>query len=181
MQDLVSKALGEKFVFTIANASGAAKVVALIAAYFDTLLITSVADVVTKKYSDATAIAAAGYDCNAVVDDGTFATGLTCTTASSKKSYRAFREYLKQQGRVVVDMSIQANNVDVFNGSMEVVKCSPVSGDVPQTLYLQEFYSVDQSQSSKINVKALNLELTYDSLVLLPIADGRSITFTFKF
>lgn len=183
MDNLISRSLGEKFSFTITNASGAAKVVALLAAFFDTLSVVSAASgsAATIKYSNPAAVVAAGYACDGVVDDGTFVTGLTCTTASSKKSYRAFREFIKNQGRVIKSISIQANNVDVFNGSMEVIKCSSLTGDVPQTMYLQQFYSVDQSQSSKINLKDVNMVLDFDTLILLPIADSRSITFIFEF
>ncbi len=183
MNERVTKALGEKLVFTIKNTSGAAKVVALLAAYFSTLLVTAGAEgaASTVQYSNPAGIVGAGYACDAVVDDGTFAPGLTCVTASSKKAYRAFREYIKSQGRLVIDMSVQANNVAAFNGSMEVITCSPLIGDQTQTLYLSEFYSVDQSSTSKINVKDMNLALDYDKLILLPIQDGHEITFTLKF
>jgi hypothetical protein len=184
----VTKALGEKMVFTIKNTSGAVKVVALLAAFFDTLLVTATANdaatpvvTVVHKYSNPAQIVAAGYACDAVVDDGTFGPGLECITASSKKAYRAFREYIKNQGRLVLDMSIQANNVAAFNGSMEVITCSPLIGDTTQTMYLSEFYSIDQSSTSKINVNAMNLALDYDKLILLPIQNGHEITFTMKF
>jgi hypothetical protein len=180
--DLISKALGERFAFTIKNTSGAAKVVAILAAYFDTLLVSYDAGTgVTKSYSDASKIVAAGFVCDHVIDDGTIATGLTCTAANAKMSIRAFREYIKMGGRVLVDMSVQANNVAAFNGTLEVVKCSPLNGAAPQYLPLTEFRSVDQTATDKVNVRSINLEMTYDTLMLLPIENGHEITISFKF
>jgi len=181
----ITKALGEQFRFTIKNTTGAAKVVAILAAFFDTLLVTGTvagADVTMKKqYTDASAIVAAGYACDHVLDDGIIVAGLVCTPSNSKFSYRAFREYIKQQGKVLVDMSIQANNVAAFNGVLEVVKCTAVKGAASEYLPLSEFYGVDQTSTTKINLRNVGLEMTYDSLMLMPIENGHEITIAFKF
>lgn len=186
-QDQVSKALGEQFRFTIANSTGATKVVAILAAFFDTLLITADTNAsthvttITKKYTDASEIVAAGYACDYVLDDGTIATSLTCTPANSKFTVRAFREYIKQQGKVMVDMTVQANNVAAFNGVIEVVKASAVSGAAPQYLPLNDFLSVDQTSTTKVNLRNVGLEMTFDTLMLLPIQTGHEITIAFRF
>lgn len=180
MANLVSKALGERFSFTLKNTTGADKVVAILAACFDTLLLTEGAPN-TVKYTNAAAIAAAGYACDHVLDDGIIVTDLVATSSNSKMSIRHFREYMKQQGRVVTDMSVQANNVAAFNGTIEVVKATPLSGAAAQYLPLNDFRSVDQSATDKVNVKNIGLELTYDTLMLLPIQNGHEITISFKF
>jgi len=185
--DRVSKALGDRFSFTLKNASAATKTVAILAAFFDTLLISTSVDPVshvatnTKSYSDASAIAAAGYACDGALDDGTIITNLSAVSGNSEMSIRQFREYIKCQGRILVDMSVQANNVAAFNQTIKVVKCTPLGGSKPDYLPLTDFKSVDQSANDKINVSNINLELDYDTLMLMPIAAGHEVTLTFRF
>lgn len=178
--DRVSKALGERFSFTLKNTTGALKVVAILAAYFDTLTLVEGAPN-THKQTNASQIATAGYACDYVLDDGTIDTGMVASSSNSKMSIRAFREYIKNGGRVLVDMSVQANNVAAFNQTIEVVKCSPLMGSAAQYLPLNDFRSVDQSSTDKINVNAIGLEMTYDTLMLLPIEEGHEVTISFKF
>lgn len=183
MPNLVSQALGERFSFQIANTSGAAKKVAILAAFFHTLKSVSGAEGAadTLTYTDATAIAAAGYACDAVCDDGTIAAGIVVTAENPKMTMRAFREYIQKQPKVVVDMSVQASNVSAFNGVMEFVKCSPLIGSASQYLPLTKFRSVDQTATDKVNVRNLQLELDFDTLVLLPIPDGVTMSIEFNF
>lgn len=179
----ISKALGERFTFTIKNTSGATKTVALLAAFFATLAVVSAADgsPATVKYTDASAIVGAGYACDAVADDGVIIDGVTVTPANPKFSYRQFREYIKCQGKQLIDMSVQANNVAAFNSVIEVVKCSPLQGSAPQSLPLTEFRSVDQTSTDKVNVNNINMDMDFDTLMMLPIQDGHEITISFKF
>ena len=179
----VLKALGESFRFTVKNTTGAKIVVAILAAFFDTLVVAGTADVVTgaltltKAYTDATEIVNAGYACNYVLDDGTIVAGLTCVSGNSEMTMRQFREFIKTGGgKLVVDMSIQANNAAAFNEVLKVIKCTPVTGSKPDYLPLSRFKSVDQSATDKIEVKGLELELAYDTLMLLPIQNGHEIT-----
>lgn len=187
----VSKALGERFTFTLKNTTGALKVVAILAACFDTLAVTAATTAagdplvyttaMTKKYTDATAIVAAGYVCDYVLDDGTIVSGLVASSANSKMSIRHFREFIKQEGRLLINMSVQANNAAAFNQTLEVVKVTPLQGSAPQYLPLSEFRSVDQSATDKINVNDVGLEMSHDTLMLLPIAEGHEVTISFGF
>ena len=185
--DRVAKALGERFTFKLKNDTGALKVVAIIAAFFDTLKITAATDgtshvtTVTKKWTDPTEIVAAGYACDVVLDDGTLMTSLTATAANSKMNIRQFRNYILQQPRVIQDITIQANNVAAFDKVIEVVKISPLSGSASQYLPLSDFLSVDQQSSNKINIIGVNLETMYDTLMLMPIDDGHELTVSFRF
>lgn len=176
----VAKALGEKFTFTLKNNTGATKVVAILAAFFDTLTLVEGAPN-TFKQTNAAAIAAAGYSCDAVLDDGTIITDLSASSANSRKSIRAFREFIKTGGAVCVDMDVQANNAAAFNEVIEVVKCTPLTGEKSEYLHLSEFMSVDQSSTSKINARGLDLEMSGDTLMLLPVQNGHEVTITFKF
>jgi hypothetical protein len=180
MNERVNKALGERFSFTLKNTTGALVVVAILAACFDTLALTEGAPN-TIKYTNASQIVGAGYVCDHVLDDGIIVAGLVAASSNSKMSIRHFREYIKQGGRVLVDMSVQANNVAAFNQTIEVVKTNPLTGTAPQYLPLNDFRSVDQSATDKVNVNAIGLEMTYDTLMLLPIGEGHEVTISFKF
>ncbi|MEI6565284.1 MAG: hypothetical protein WCR20_01295 [Verrucomicrobiota bacterium] len=185
--DRVSKALGERFSFTIANTSGAVKIIAILAAFFDTLLITADTDAVThvttvtKSYTDPTEIVKSGYQCDAVIDDGTICTGVVVTAANSKMNVRQFRNYILSQPRVLIDLTIQASNVAAFNEVIEVVKVSPLKGAGSDYLPLTDFLSIDQKSENKININGVNLGMMYDTLMLLPINTGHTLTISMKF
>ena len=176
----VVKALGESFSFTLTNSSGAAKVIAITAAFFNTLLLVEGAPN-TYKYTNPAEIVAAGYACDGVLDDGTVITGVTATTDNSQKSIRSFRRFIERVGSTVIDMDVQGSNVDVFNSVMKVVTVNPYGGDNVEFLKLNKFLSVDQSSTSKIVTGELGLDLGPEVLTLLPIGDGRTITITFNF
>lgn len=185
--DRVSKALGERFSFTIANTSGATVIIAILAAFFDTLSVAVDVDAVThvatvtKNYTSAAEIVKAGYQCDAVLDDGTIAANVVVTAANSKMNVRQFRNYILSQPRILVDLTIQANNVDAFNNVIEVVKANPLMGSPSQYLPLTEFMSIDQKSENKININGINLSMMYDTLMLLPIDNGRTLTLSMKF
>jgi len=176
----VTKALGEKFSFSITNTSGAIVVIALLAAMFNTLQLTEGAPN-TISFNNASEIAAAGYPCDAVVDDGTIMTGVVATAMNLKKSIRQFREYVKENPRILIDMTIQATIPAQFNQTMEVIKYSPLLGSLAQELSLNDFKSVDQFSTDKVNINAIGLEMAYDTLMLLPIPTGCTTTITWKF
>ena len=186
-QDRVSKALGERFSFTISNLSAATVIVAILAAFLDTLKITAVTDsvthvtTITKSYTDPAAIVAAGYACDVVLDDGDILPNVTVTAANSKMNIRQFRDYILSQPRVLVDLTIQANNVAAFNNVIEVCKLSPLQGSGSQYLPLSDFLSIDQQQTNKININGVNLSMMFDTLMLLPVDAGHVLTVSMKF
>jgi hypothetical protein len=184
----VLKALGERFSFTVTNNTGAKKVIAILAAMFDTLVIAGTANTttgaltLTKAYTDPAAIVAAGYACDHVLDDGTIITDLVAASGNSEMTIRQFREFIKTGGgKVLVDMSVQANNGAAFNETIKVIKVTPLGGSKPEYLPLGDFKSVDQSATDKIEVKGVELEMAYDTLMLLPVATGHSVTISFRF
>jgi len=186
-QDRLNRALGERFSFTIANLSAAAIVIAMLAAFVDTLKITATTDAathvttITKSFTDPTAIVAAGYACDAVLDDGVILTDVTVTAANSKMNIRQFRDYIKAQPRILGELTIQANNAAAFNSVIEVAKLSPLQGTGSQFLPLSDFLSIDQQATNKIVIPNVNLSMMFDTLMLLPVQAGHILTISMKF
>jgi hypothetical protein len=100
---------------------------------------------------------------------------------NSKKSIRQFRAYIRENPRILVDMTVQATIPAQFNETMEVIKYSPLIGSLAQEISLNEFKSVDQYSTDKININAVGLEMAFDTLILLPVPTGCTTTITFKF
>lgn len=170
----------ERFSFTIVNGSAGALVIALLAACFDTLkLVEGTPN--TIAYTNAAAIVAAGYACDHVLDDGTIATSVTAASSNSKMSIRHFREYMKNFGRTIKTLSVQASHAAAFNEVIEVVQATPLKGAASEYIALQDYKSVDQTSTDKVNVRELNLPLTYDTLMLLKVQAGHTVTISFGF
>jgi len=182
--DKVTKALGEKFTFSISNTSGAVKVIALLAAFFDTLAITlteGTPNTAVLAWNSPAKIVSAGYTCDAVLDDGTIAPNVVCTSMNPKKSIRQFKDYIRENPRVCVDITIQATLPDQFNQTVEVIKYTPLIGALNQELSLNDFKSVDQYSTDKINLNNVQVEMSFDTLLLMPVPTGCTTTVTFKF
>lgn len=182
--DRVSRALGEKFSFSIANTSGATKVIAILAAFFDTLnlvLTEGEPNIAVVSFNNPAKIVSAGYACDAVLDDGTIATGVVATAMNLKKSIRQFREYVKENPRILIDMTIQATIPAQFNETVEIIKYSPLIGSLAQELSINGFKGVDQFSTDKVVIPNIGLEMAYDTLILMPVPTGCTTTITFKF
>lgn len=183
----VLNALGQKFSFTLKNVSVTAYVVALLAGIFDTKL--AVADLVTGDvtitYNNPAALVAAGFAVDAVADDGTILTDVTCTAGNSKRTVRQFQDYIHSQGLSVKKLIIQANNPDVFSNEIEITRYTPLTGSAPENLDLNQFYDAYQNQTSKIEIdfekSGLSLDLAFNTIMLMKVGAGREITFTFVF
>jgi hypothetical protein len=78
-------------------------------------------------------------------------------------------------------MDIQGSNVDVFNKVLEVVTVNPNGGDRVEYLKLNKFLSVDQSSTSKVVAADLQLDMSAETLMMLPVDAGRTVTITFNF
>jgi hypothetical protein len=183
----VAKALGSKFSFKITNTSAAKVVIALFAAYFNTLKVASVADVVTGvvtnvlAYNDPSEIVTAGYACDAVLDDGVIMTDVTCTSSNSKMTIRQFKNYIKNFGHVVVDLIMTGSDQDVFDETLEVVKMTPLEGSASSYIILSDHKDMLQTNQLKVEILGVNLIAAFDTLALLPIPAGREVTITFRF
>ncbi|MEI7736863.1 MAG: hypothetical protein WCI49_15450 [Ferruginibacter sp.] len=179
----INNVRGEKFIFTLKNATGTDKVVALLAAGFDTLKLTEGTPNVAS-FTNAAEIVKAGYTCDFVVDDGVIdATGsdLVCTPANSKMTYRAFRQYINQNSRVLKGMSIQTNNLAAFNQTLEIVNVSPLTGSTPTYIPLVALRDGMSNLNDVVNLDGEGLTLGFDTLMLVPILEGHQLTITFWF
>lgn len=179
------KALGAKFSFRLANAvgGGASKTVCLFPAHFPTLKVVSTGATAeaTVSYNATAAITAAGYTCDAMLDDGTIITGVTATALTTGKKIREFIREMQAAGRVVKDIIIQANNEDVFNKSLQVISRTSLAGSLPNDVLLSIYKSVDQQSDTKIHIKDINMELGHDTLLFLEVDDARTIDITYIF
>jgi len=179
----INNVRGEKFIFTLSNGTGADKVVAILAAFFDTLKLTE-GTPNTFNYTNPAEIVKAGYACDAVVDDGTIisaGTNLVCTPINSKKTYRAFRRFIQSNTKPLMGLSIQANNLAAFNQTMEIIDCSPLSGDKVTSVPLVALRDGMSNLNDVVSLDGQGLAIGYDSLILLPILNGHPLTITFWF
>ena len=183
----VLNALGQKFTFTIANASAAAVVIALLAGIFDTqkCVANTTSGAVTITYCDSAALVAAGFAADAVASDGTILTSVTCTAGNAKRTVKQFRDFIQNQGLSVKKLIIQASNVDVFGKELEITRYTPLTGSAPENLDLNQFYDMYQNQTGKIEIdfekNGLSLDLAYNTIMLMSIGAGRTVTYTFVF
>lgn len=177
--DKLKKALGDKFAFTVANTSGATVVLALFPANFP----TGKADIETGviSYNSVTEIVAGGYTVGAVIDDGTVLTGLTVTAQNPTFRVRNFLRFIQSNALTMKSMTIQANNADVFAQTITVAYCSALSDYGRKYLNLSDYYGVNQTSSTKIDLLDLNLPVDDTLLMFMPIDTGRTITFTYRF
>lgn len=177
----VNNVKGEKFIFTLKNVTGGLLVVALLAAFFDTRVNGSLA------LTNAAEIVKAGYACDCVIDDGIVVDGavagqdLTCTPINSKKTYRAFREYIKQNAMAIKNMTVQTSNLAAFNQTMEFIDCSPLGSDRVTSIPLVALRDGMSNLNDVVSLDGEGLQVGYDSLVLLPILEGHELTVTFWF
>lgn len=179
----INNVRGEKFIFTLKNATGGKLMVALLAAFYDTLKLTEGAPN-TLAYTSAAEIVKAGHACDFVCDDGIIdptSGDLTCTPANSKMTYRAFRQYIAENARVLKGMSIQTNNLAAFNESLEIVQASPLSGSAPTYIPLVALRDGMSNLNDVVSLDGEGLTLGFDTLMLLPILDGHQLTITFWF
>lgn len=188
MSNNVLSSLANKFSFKIANGAASAYVIALLAGIFDTqkCVANTTTGAVTITYSDKTALVAAGFSSvDAVADDGTILTSVVCTASNSKRTIKQFRDYIQSQGLSLKKLIIQADNPDVFSNEIEITRYTPLTGSAPENIDLNQFYDPYQTQTTKIEIdfskNGLNLDLAFNTVMLMKIGAGRTVTFTFVF
>lgn len=183
----ITKVLGAKFTFSIVNNSAATVVIALLAAYFNTLRVATVVDAVTHvatntlKYNDPSEIVASGYACDAVLDDGVVMTDVTCTSGNSEMTIRQMKNFIKSYGHTIEDIIVSASNVDAFDVTMKAIQQTPFEGSKPMYVNINEYKSPNQFDQLKVEIPGIGLPAGFDSLVLLPVKAGRTVTITFRF
>lgn len=197
----LKKALGEKFTFSVDNASGSTVTVALFPANFDTHAITAALTgtaaslsgnaetytpagtiAVTSMYTSKTEINNAGYSAvNCALDDGTIATSVTATALNSAFRIRHFLNFIKHNPITLKSMTIQGTDSSVFNVPITVAYVSPLGNYGVDTLNLNEYYGINQTSTTKIELNDLNMPVDDTLLMYIPIAASKTVTFTYKF
>lgn len=173
-------AIRDKFTFTLANTTGASKTIAILPANFDTLALTE-GTPNTISYKSASGITAAGITCDYALDDGTLVANLTATADIPEMTIREWIREMRALGRVCVNITVQANNSDVFNKSLKLMKRTALQGSAWKYLTFNTFRSVDQTATDKIVLRDVNIEFAADTLMLFTIDTARTVSFTFEF
>lgn len=185
MNNSVMKALGHKFQFKLYNAGSSDLTVALLAGPFFCLgASTSYSSpnyTTTVHQHDTTNIKLNYSDVDAIADDGTPYTNLTCTALNSAFKVRDFREFVRQNPQTLRELHIAADNVEVYNEQITVSQWTPLTKAADQFLILSEFFRPDQYQTGKIIIPNIDLVLSDQTVMIMNIPDGRTVTFTFLF
>lgn len=191
--DNLSTAIAGKFQFNLANTSGTTKKVAILPAFYDTLAnvaaTTATGDplvyttLVTITNTSKTALNAAGYDVDAVLDDGTILPGLVATAGNSKFSIRSFLNYIRFNRRLCNQLQIKASNKDQFDKQLEISSPSPFYQAKVDYIDLTKFRNVMAQQDDLIMVDFFadggqGLMIGSDTYMALQVDTGRSLTVT---
>lgn len=177
-----------QFSLSIANTSGDTKVIALNPAYFDTLAIVIGAAVTegaatTKMRSDATQIAAAGYTCDGVIDDGTIISGVTCTASNARFKIRDFLQYIRLNPTRIKKITIACANTDAYEKTITVTVVNPTGNQGDEYINLTNYFATQQYNEDKIVVpfEGDGAAFNDETLWTMPIDTARTVTITFHF
>jgi len=187
----LSQSLGKKFKFTVENKNATDKTVALLPGFFNTDRLHLVEGTPNVGYilkDSGVEISAAGYGVDAVIDDklsalaDTVYGNIVCTPGNPQFSIRAFRNFVKEQALVLQGMTIQRlNDVSVFDQTIRIVEASAVEKIGEDFLSLQDFYSPNQYDSTKIVMEKLGLLLNFQTLMIMTIPAGAKVAYSFNF
>ena len=184
-----NKALGLKFQCKIVNGDSSDKKIAILAGPFFNLG-TSVTQSGSSPYAvsavavhahDTTEINAGGFTVDGIMDDGTVATSTVCTALIPTFKIREFREFLRFNPQVLTELQIQADNAAVFSETITFSQWTPMYDTGKQYLNLSNYYDPYQNQATKIVIKDINMILSNRTVMIMNIAAGRTVTFTFVF
>lgn len=184
------KGINKKFTVKLVNNTGSTKNVALLHGTFNVLGITQVEDgtsgvtsSIAPHYHDKTEMAKM-FSVDAIMDDGVIdATedDLVVTAADSKFTVRHFNEYVKTNTEILKQLTIQASDKSHYEKQITVAKSSPLKKNGEDTINLTDYFGTDQFQDKKIEIKDIPLEICDDTVMIMPIDDGVTVTLTFVF
>lgn len=166
---------GLEFGLTISNTYSTTKVVALNAAFFDSLA----------------RLAAAGHgDVDAILDDGVILTdgadqSITVTPKDAKKSIYSLIEFTKRNPARITAMTIHSSTTSQFEQSITQEVASPFSNKGDKRLDLSPYFRPGQYRDEKIEVNLINngqaIEMNDQNIVKFPIVSGATLSITFYF
>jgi hypothetical protein len=187
----LSQALGKKFKFTVENKNAEDKAIALLPGFFNTDRLHMVEGAPNTGYilkDSGIEITSAGYAVDSVVDDKNSAladavyNNIICTPGNPQFSIRSFREFVKEQPLVLQGMTIQRlNDVSVFDQTIRIIEASAIEKIGEDFLSLQDYYSPNQYDSTKIVMEKLGLLLNFQTLMIMTIPAGAKVAYSFNF
>lgn len=177
-----------QFKFKVVNSDSAnAKVFCIMPGMFDRLGLTySGADydalAITHHRHNTATMVAAGYSVDCIADDGNVAlTGdaVTVTALNSRFSVRHFIDSLAQMPLLCSELTIQADNVDMFEETIVYKRDSAFKGLGEDFINLADSFDTSQNQDNKINVVE-DFILSGQTIMYVNIPAGRTVTFGFN-
>lgn len=189
MENNVQKAIWNKFQFQIKSSSGKARKVAIIPSYLPTLgfeVDPAKQSIVSHHYHDVTALRAAGYMVDTVLDDANvkFEDGyIEMSTGNPTKTIRDFLHYIKTNPTLLKEMSIVSDTQDSFDTDMEVCELNPFTRNKEELIDISKFFDKYQQQSDRIDASFGNNELEVSDVLLwtVNVPAGSTMKITLRF
>lgn len=176
--------IGRKFGFKIVNGSGSDKVVAFTHATFKTLgidLTEGAPNTAVLHYHDATQIAKQYNDVDLALDDGTIDTSIVVSPHTSKHTVRHFIEHIKRTPAVCKQITISADDTEVFSQQLKIADVTPLTNKGETTVDLSRYYGTMQFNSNKIDIKDLEILMDQNALIYMNVPAGRTVNVTYYF
>jgi len=189
ISDLTS-AIANKFGVTMTSAATTPKLVAVLPSYYKTLGITVGASDVPQvlHYHNKQALIDAGIIVDAVIDDDTWALdggagNFTAYSTDPSKKIRDFLEYIKFYTRSLDKILIHSANIATYRNSIRLQQPNPYYDSQRMPIDLNQYFRVDQYQDDKIELDftGIDLQVTPDLLLLLPIPANSTVSIDFFF
>jgi len=189
----LADAFQNKFSLKITTTATTPRVIAILPSYFKTLGIGMEGSpaVPVPHYHNKQAFVDAGIYVDAIVDDATWVfdgdTGnISVSATEPTKRIRDFLEHIKSFTYTVNRMTIHSPNIDAYNRSLKFQQPNPFNDAQRIPLDLNQFFSVEQYQDSKIDLDFSNVvgggwQLTPDLLLLMTVPANANVTIDFFF
>ncbi len=189
----LQSALGRKFSFSIANASGSDTVVYILNAFFDCVDYDvtqagadpfAVSDI-DPKFTEILPLTNYGLPTGMVLDDGTIGTSVTGTAGVSDKKIRQWKQQIRYFPQACNKITIASDNVEQFDESIYVGSIDLMLKSTSEFgLNVSEYLDRYQNITTKVDIPFSNVDpLVLDASIYMytTIRAGRTVTFTFNF
>jgi hypothetical protein len=192
----INNALGQEFGIEVTAPSTATSAVrvALLAGHYDTSAYATTATAagtpVKKTNSDPTALKNAGYVCDVVADDGSFAlpalkgTGsVVMRSLNPQRTVQSLMEYIKSYRMMLKGLRVIANDQTAFDGNLIVAQSTPFDRGAEKTISLNNFYSAFQYSNDRVSIDLSAAELDIERITMLfaDVPPGCTMKFFLKF
>lgn len=182
----VTSGMDDQFALRVSNSSPEPIVVAIMSGHYDTsaFIFDEAAGTVRKTMSNPKELITAGYNVQAVADDGKYivrpeAAGVpelsvSFTPTDPTKTIRSFTEFSKTNPRSLRNMRINVSDKAAFNTVMTVSASSPFSRPASKDIFLSRFFKANQYQPDimEIDFTKHRLEIGDITMVFVSIPPG---------